>query len=301
MYRIYQFFISLTLCSFYICSAQVSNEKIKVLIIDGFSNHDWKQTTIVVKRILNSANLFDISVSSIPSEIGSTAWHNWDPEFEKYDVIIQNTNNIQNPKLRWPTNIEAKLEQYLNNGGGLFILHSANNAFTHWTEYNKMIGLGWRKKEFGFALQIDEDGQIVRIPPGEGDSTYHGPRSDVVINILNSHPINNGMPKAWKTPDTELYKYARGPAKQLTVLSYAIDNETKIRWPVEWIVKYGNGRVYNSSMGHLWRGEIYPLGYRCVGFQTTLIRVVEWLSKRNVTFPIPENFPTKFNIQLMEK
>ncbi|MDB5114971.1 MAG: hypothetical protein JWQ79_463 [Mucilaginibacter sp.] len=45
-------------------------------------------------------------------------------------------------------------------------------------------------------------------------------------------------------------------------------------------------------MGHLWKGDVYPLGYRCIGFQTTMIRAVEWLGSGKVTYPVPANFPT---------
>jgi type 1 glutamine amidotransferase len=116
---------------------------------------------------------------------------------------------------------------------------------------------------------------------------------------LNRHPINSGYPDEWKTATTEVYYFPRGVAENLTVLSYAYDSTvTHENWPVEWIVKYGKGRVYNSSMGHLWAGEIYPASYRCVGFQTTVIRVTEWLATGKVTFPVPADFPTKDSISL---
>ncbi len=200
--------------------------------------------------------------------------------------------------VKWPRRVQKELEKYVGSGGGLFILHSANNAFADWPEYNLMIGLGWRKASEGVALQITDDGKIKTIPAGEGKNTYHGARNDEVIHIFTDHPINKGFPKTWKTPDMELYKFARGPAKNLTVLSYATDKKTGINWPVEWVVKYGKGRVYNSSMGHLWKDDIYPVTYRCIGFQTTLIRVTEWLATGKTTYPVPKNFPTETEISL---
>ena len=47
------------------------------------------------------------------------------------------------------------------------------------------------------------------------------------------------------------------------------------------------------SMGHLWKREIYSPAYRCVGFQTTMIRATEWLATGKVTYPEPGNFPKK--------
>lgn len=286
-------------CS-YTASAQSHSDKLNVLIVDGFSNHDWMQTSLVVKTILEGSNLFRVDISTAPSEPGDVNWKNWRPKFEEYDVVIQNTNNIHNKNIRWPKEVETDLEEYLQKGGGLFILHSANNAFPEWEEYNLMIGLGWRSKDEGIALQVNNDKKIIKIPAGEGKSTYHGPRNDEIIYILNNHPINKGFPNEWKTPDMELYKFARGPAKNLTILSYAKDDETNINWPVEWVISYGKGRVYNSSMGHLWKGDSYPISYRCVGFQTTLIRATEWLATGKTSYHIPDNFPSQNKIELVD-
>ncbi|HEX5170997.1 MAG TPA: ThuA domain-containing protein [Cyclobacteriaceae bacterium] len=293
-------------CAFVFCgligslSAEVQAQKnklIPVLIVDGFSNHDWKQTTAVTKWILEGSGLFKVEVSTIPAD--SVERLHWLPAFKNYLVVIQNTNNIWEPRLRWPAPAERALEVYVKKGGGLYILHSANNAFPHWKEYDKMIGLGWRPDSVGYALEIDAKKNIVRIPPGSGIGTGHGDRFDALIQILNRHPINNGYPDQWQTANTEVYYFPRGPAENLTVLSYAYDStRTHKMWPVEWVVSYGEGRVYNSSMGHLWKGETYPPAYRCVGYQTTVIRAAEWLATGNVTYPVPQNFPTKTSLSL---
>lgn len=270
---------------------------ISVLIIDGFSNHDWKQTTAVTKWILEKSGRFSVAVSTIPAD--SSERSVWNPDFKKYAVVIQNTNNINNTSLRWSAAAEQALEKYVKAGGGLYILHSGNNAFAHWQEYDKMIGMGWRPRSTGYALEIDSAKNIVRIPPKEGNGTGHGNRFNAVIHVLNQHPINKGFPEEWQTANTEVYNYPRGSAENITVLSYAFDSTaTQRNWPVEWVVAYGKGRVYNSSMGHLWQGEIYPPAYRCAGFQTTMIRAVEWLAIGKVTYPVPIDFPKSESISL---
>jgi type 1 glutamine amidotransferase len=268
------------------------NKVISVLIVDGFSNHDWKQTTAVTKWILEESGRFKVDVSTIPSD--SITRLSWLPQLDKYSVIIQNTNNIHNAHLRWPREAEQQLENFVRKGGGLYVLHSANNAFPHWKEYDKMIGLGWRPVTLGYALEIDSGRSILRHQPGEGMATSHGDRFNAIVQILTRHPINEGYPDEWQTVNTEVYNFPRGPAKDLTILSYAYDStSTKRFWPVEWVVSYGKGRVYNSSMGHLWTGEKYPPAYRCIGYQTTVIRAVEWLANGKVTYPLPADFPTK--------
>jgi len=273
---------------------------IPVLIVDGFSNHDWKQTTKVTKWILEETGMFHVDVATIPAD--SLERMAWRADFGKYAVVIQSSNNIWDSKIRWSKEAERDLENYVSGGGGLFILHSANNAFSHWTAYNEMIGMGWRSKSYGYSLEISDDGKIIRHAPGEGEGTGHGDRFDALIQIINRHPINKGFPDQWKTANTEVYYFPRGPAENLTVLSYAYDSTgTQRNWPMEWVVGYGKGKVYSSSMGHLWKDEIYPPAFRCIGFQTTIIRVTEWLATGKTTYPVPDNFPTKESISLREE
>ena len=291
------FIFSSLICCFFSVSAQ---KRINVLIVDGFSNHDWKQTSKVTKAILEESKLFSVSISTIPDD--SVQLARWNPEFEKYAVVIQNTNNYPNKNLRWPRPAEQHLEAYVKGDGGLYLLHSANNAFRHWAEYDKMMGLGWRGKENTTALEIDSNKNLIRIPPGQGENTSHGKRFDAVIQVLKRHPINKNFPKQWKTPSMEVYNYPRGSAENVTVLSYAYDSvATHKTFPVEWVVSYGKGRVYSSSMGHLWQGEVYPVSYRCVGFQTTMIRVTEWLAKGKASYRRPKKFPGKDEIVVRDE
>ena len=112
-----------------------------------------------------------------------------------------------------------------------------------------------------------------------------------MVNVIGPHPLHRGYPARWKTPKLEVYTYARGPAENLTPLSYAYDPKTDKNWVLEWVVAYGKGRVYNSTFGHVWKGDKEPVNMRCVGFQTTLIRALEWLATGEATWPVPADFP----------
>jgi hypothetical protein len=83
-------------------SGQSNPDKIDVLIVDGFNNHDWKQTSDVIKNILEGSGLFKVSISTSPSEPEDKEWQSWRADFSKYDVVIQNSYNIHNRKIRWP-------------------------------------------------------------------------------------------------------------------------------------------------------------------------------------------------------
>lgn len=264
---------------------------IRVLIVDGFSNHNWPLNTALIRGIIEPTKLFEVSVSTAPPKADSPGWDTWRPKFSDYDVVVQTCNDI-NGGPSWPRAVQAAFEGFVANGGGVYVWHSGNNAFPTWPAYNDMIGLGWRKKDFGAAIAIDEQEHLVRIPAGAGRDTGHGARLDTIVKRLGDHPIHAGLPRAWKTPDIEVYYYARGPAKNLTVLSYGFDPHTAMNWPLEWVVSYGRGRVYTSTFGHVWKDDIQPARMRCAGVQTVVVRALQWLAHRAVTWPVPPDFPT---------
>lgn len=93
------------------------------------------------------------------------------------------------------------------------------------------------------------------------------------------------------TPDIEVYRFARGPAQDLEVLSYGRHKATDTWWPLEWAVRYGRGRVYSSSFGHIWKTDDgVPDRVRCAGFQTKLLRAAAWVANA----PVPEHKPGDF-------
>lgn len=277
--------------------AASSKERLSILIVDGFGNHDWEATTEDIKAILKTDPSIQCEVSTVPNE-GSEEWKSWLPALGDYDLVIQNTTDIRVGG-SWPRAAQQALESYVSSGGGLYIFHSANNAFPEWKEYNRMIGLGWRDKDFGPAIQIVDDKQVV-IPAGQGSGTGHGKRLDTVITRINDHPIHHGLPKKWMAADLEIYRYARGPAENMTVISYALEPKTGINFPIEWVINYEQGRVYNSTYGHhMHKQEATPAGIRCVAFRTICIRACYWLAGRDVPPEVPTTFPTVDAISLI--
>ncbi len=270
-----------------------STAPIRVLIVDGFSNHDWKRTTAYLKAILEATHLFTVDVSTCPAHTDDPAYATWCPHFTDYAVVIQNCNNL-NSASDWPYPAKAAFVDFVRNGGGVYMHHSANNAFANWPEYNQMIGLGWRKKDFGWALQVGPDEALIKIAAGLGEGTSHQAKQDHLIHRMGTDqedPIHAGMPRAWMTPMVEVYTFTRGPAENLQVLSWGEDPKTHVHWPMEWTVTFGKGRVFCSSFGHVWKDEHDPVDMRCAGFQTVLVRAIQWLAQRPVTFPIPADFP----------
>jgi uncharacterized protein len=264
---------------------------IRVLIVDGFSNHDWRLTTHYIRTILDRAGNFTVDVSTAPSTSAAPGWEQWRPRFDEYDVVVQNCNDI-NGGPSWPESVRTDLERFVRRGGGLYVWHSGNNAFADWPAYNEMLGLGWRDRTFGTAIAVGDDGRLQRFAPGEGESTGHGLRFDALITRRGDHPIHRGLPRQWTAADIEVYYFVRGPAKRLQVLSYAREPKTGLNWPTEWTVQYGRGRVYTSTFGHVWKGDVQPVTVRDIGVQTLLVRGLQWLARRPVDARLPADFPT---------
>jgi uncharacterized protein len=279
-------------------AAAAAAPPIRVLIIDGFSNHDWRMTTARVVDILRRDGGFSTLVSTSPDSTASPEEiQKWLPPLEQADVILMNCNDLAHP-VDWSPAARQAIERFVHDGGGMYALHSANNSFADWPEYNRMIGMGWRKKDYGTALEVDANGQIVRIPPGEGDRTSHGKRVDALVTQLGEHPIHAGLPHEWRVADAEVYTFVRGPAENVQVISYSNDNRYHIGFPVEWVVQYGRGRVYTSSLGHLWKGDVNPPAFRCVAFQTLMVRALRWVAHREIDPAPPPDFPSAQAVSL---
>jgi type 1 glutamine amidotransferase len=280
--------------------AGIPAAKIKLLIIEGVSNHDWPHRLVLVREILARDGSFEVEVSVTPSAPDDPAWAAWRPDFSKYDVVLSGYNNLYG-KAQWPKEVQQAFEKFVRSGGGFYVYHEANNSFAEWPEYNQMIGLGWRKKDFGPAIVVRPDGSLQMIPSGEGNDTGHGNRSDVVVHQVGEHPIHAGLPRAWKAADIEVYCYARGPATNLTVLASAADAQTQVQFPIEWTVNYGEGRVFVSTYGHVWADQKDPAGMKCAAFQTIMVRALKWLAKRPADNTVPADFPTADAVSLRQR
>jgi type 1 glutamine amidotransferase len=269
-------------------AAAAAEEKLKVLIIDGQNNHDWRKTTPILKDFLEKTGRFTVEVATTPTD-GKAPKEDWDkfrPEFTKYDVVLSNYNGQP-----WPEEVNKAFVDYVSNGGGVVIVHAANNAFSGWKEYNEMIGLGWRGADFGERVYYNDEGKEVRAPKGEGPGAGHGPMHEFAVIIRDAeHPVTKGMPKTWKHANDELYQGQRGPAANMKILATAFaatdKSGTGVHEPMIWWIPFGKGKVFTTVMGHA------DQSMTCTGFQSTVARGCEWVATDKVTLPLPENFPT---------
>jgi hypothetical protein len=266
-------------------------DKIRVILIDGQNNHNWRATTPLMKKELENCGRFTVDVASNlgPKDKGPspTATVAFPPNLSKYDVLLSNYNGAP-----WPKELEKELDNRLREGKiALVIVHAANNSFGGWAEYNRMIGMGWRGNNFGDRLTLDSNNKEVRVPKGTGPGAGHGAYHPFLVTVRDAeHPITKGMPREWMHAGDELYHGMRGPIENVHLLATAYSDKSKggtgEHEPMIWTVSYGKGRVFHTPMGHDDRSM------RCLGFVGTLQRGTEWAATGKVTLPLPDGFPT---------
>ncbi len=316
--------------------------KLKALIIDGENNHGvWPKTTMMMKDFLEQTGMFEVDI-----ERTAFTWQgphydesiglddikalltmypldsdhpettpveepvpdpDFSPSFEDYDVVV---SNMGWKASTWPAATKANFEQYLSKGGGLVIVHAANNSWGDWPAYNKMIGLGgWggRNTESGPYVYYDDEGEL-HYDASEGSCGSHGPQFEFLIETrMPEHPIMKGLPNAWLHTKDELYDRLRGPAENMTVLATAYSDVEKNGppWneevsgtgrhePMLFTIDYDEGRIFHTVLGHM------DYSMECVGFMTTFQRGSEWAATGAVTQEVPDDFPGAEAVSIRE-
>jgi type 1 glutamine amidotransferase len=249
----------LILCtgSLLLCQSQ---QKIKVLILTGENNHDWRATTPVLREILEHTGRFEVRVNEELRGCG--------PEtFAPYDVLLLNYNSGKNQALGWDSRARQTLLDFVRNGKGLVSFHASNNSFEGWTEYDKLIGGTWR------------------------ETAGHAPSHTFTVQMVDrDHPITRGLPISFSQTDELYHGLTLQPS--IHILGTAFDDPkncarpqhacgTGRDEPLIWTSKFGAGRVFQTALGH----DVKAMG--SAGFVTTLQRGTEWAATGDVTLTVP--------------
>lgn len=221
---------------------------VRVLILTGNNNHDWKKTTPELKTALETGGRFKVDVTEHPERLAGE-------EFATYDVVVSNWNTFAGGADKEPWNDKAKQAflGFVRGGKGFVVVHAGGSMFYDWPDFQKLIGATW------------------------GKGTHHGPGHEFEVAFTDAaNPITAGL-KPFKTKD-ELWEDMAVNGER-TVLATAVSPARKTE-PVAFVTKYGEGRCFNLVLGH------DAAAMKNEGFRTLLVRGVAWAATGQVTAAI---------------
>ncbi|MEI6809103.1 MAG: ThuA domain-containing protein [bacterium] len=232
---------------------------IKTLILGGTNNHDCSRSSPFCAKLLNDSGRFDAVVTTDPGTALQNAKY-----LAGFDLLFSDYNGPE-----WPEAAKTNFTDAVDGGTGLVILHAADNSFTGWIEYEKMVGLLWR------------------------EGTSHGSFHEFGVSIADhNHPITRGVADftLWDELYHKLVHMHNVPCHVLaSAFSSPESGGTGNSEPVMVTTQYGAGRIFHMVLGHVWPGD--PNGdykgasmitFENPGFQKTLVRGCEWAATGDV-------------------
>ena len=229
--------------------AAAQPQPLKVLLLSGRNNHDWKTTTPALQKILDDSRLFACTVTNEPQKMTAEL-------LGGYGAVVSNWNNW--PKVNdrdWGKQAEEAFLDFVRQGKGVVMVHAASSAMYSWPEFQDLVGTWWKLGQTG-----------------------HGPVHKFTVKIVDkSHPITAGL-EDFETTD-ELW-HRMGTAGKLNVLAEAMSDKSKGGSgqvePILHVRELGKGRCVNLLLGH---------DARCMGsegFKTLLLRSTQWAATGKV-------------------
>ncbi|MEI7729613.1 MAG: HEAT repeat domain-containing protein [Verrucomicrobiota bacterium] len=222
---------------------------VRVLILTGQNNHDWKQTTPKLKGILVACGRFEVDITETPEATDGAT-------FSKYDVLLSNWNAFgTGQKTDWPPKMREDLLNFVRRGGGFLVVHAGGSSYEEWTEFQTLIGGTW------------------------GKGTGHGPQHEFEVKFTDSeHPITRGL-QPFRTTDELWHRIATQPNKHVLATAFsALDKKGSGADEImAMVMDFGQGRCFNLVLGHNVTAMEAP------GFQALLQRGTEWAATGKVT------------------
>ena len=132
----------------------------RIMLLDGESGgpyHKWQLTTPVLKKATGRDR-------AVPGGRGDRAARG--RRLQQLQAGVQEVRGyslqLRRAGRRWSQELKNSFEQYVKEGGGVVIVHAADNAFPGWEAFNDMIGVGgWRgRTEKAGPFWYYKDGKV---------------------------------------------------------------------------------------------------------------------------------------------
>ena len=206
--------------------ASARPERLHVLFLGDNGHH---QPTRRAKEILPvlAQNGIDLFYTDEREDLNDT-------ELDRYDVVMLYNNHmtVSDEQI-------ASLLKFVEDGGGLVVLHCASASFQNSEEFIKLVGAAFKS---------------------------HGTGTFSAVRVAPDHPAIDDVP-TWESWE-ETYIHTKHNPVNRTVLEVRRENGHDEPWT--WVRTYGNGRVFYTAWGHDQRTWGQP------GFQQMVGRAARW-------------------------
>jgi type 1 glutamine amidotransferase len=233
--------------------------KIQVLLLTGYNStptHRWREIDPRLRAILEGSGQFEVHVEEEPRGITNET-------LAGYRILLLNYSDYT-PSLgmTWPEQTREAYLQFLKRGGGVVSFHVTLGSFPEWPEFRKTLGIADNSKighgpyhDFRIKVTAGETAIMRGIPEsfaGWGE----------IYNRIDLSPEVQVLARAWDDPDNCLPNHVScGSGKDE---------------PIIWTNRYGNGRVFVTTMGHDLKAISSP------EFRTTLLQGMTWAATGKV-------------------
>ena len=236
-------------------SAADPGAHIRVLILTGRNNHNWKKTTPMLQQVLEASGKFRVDTTVPPQGLTRE-------NLNKYDVILSNWNSwgsgSKEVEAAWTATTRQAYLDFVRGGKGHVTVHAGGSSFYKgWPEYRKVSLVYWNLGVTGHGRQHEFK---VRI-----DKPDHP-----LVAALEGFTMRDEL---WNKP---------GVVQQATVLASAYsDKQHEPRGTNQWepsvvTATYGKGRCFATLLGH----DAKIMENK--GFQQLLICGVQWAATGTV-------------------
>jgi type 1 glutamine amidotransferase len=204
----------------------------KLLVVSG-GNHPYVESTPVLMELLQGAG-HEVTLTEDAGLLAADS-------LSDCDVLVFNTLRRQETALSEAE--RAGMTRFIGGGKGFVCIHISGCAPEDWPEYHDVTGGGWIM----------------------GTST-HPPYGQFTVNVTGRDHPGAADITDFVTND-ELYTKLGWRDGNDVFMTADLDGEPR---PISWTRKYGNGRVFATTLGH------DGLSFRTPQFQRLVLNGVDW-------------------------
>lgn len=230
---------------------QAAEPTLRVFILSGQNNHNWRETAPRLRSILEATGRFTVEVTEHPEQCDAAT-------FAKFDALLSNWNTFGTAEVtNWPAATRQAFLDFVRNGKGYVSVHAGSSSFYDWPEYQQVAGGGsWKLGQTG-----------------------HGPVHEFEVKLVDKNdPITRGMTN-FLTTDELWHQTGLQPGVRILATAFSAPDQkgSGKDEPMAFTTTFGRGRCFNLLLGHDARAMASP------GFQALLRRGTEWAASEKVT------------------